>query len=100
MNRKPVLLWATVLCVFLFTTAGNSQDFLRKFSFKISGGLGSTSGGDFNAVPDGINSLVGDLIPLLGITKTGKLESPNWGLDFESELVFSLSKNFGVGLGL
>jgi opacity protein-like surface antigen len=36
----------------------------------------------------------------LGITKTGKLENPNWGSDFEGELVFSLSKNFGVGLGV
>lgn len=89
----------TVLCIFLLARPGNAQDFLKKFSLKISGGLGSTSGGDFNAFPDGMNSLAADLVPLLGLTKTGELENPNWGLDFEGEVLFSLSENFGVGIG-
>jgi len=99
MKRKPVLLSVAILCIFLLASAGNAQDFFKKFSLKISGGLGSTAGGDFNAFPDGMNSLTEDLVPLLGLTKTGELENPNWGFDFEGELVFSLSRNFGVGLG-
>ena len=100
MRRKSVFLSLTILCIFLLASAGNAQDFLKKFSFKISGGLGSTSGGDFNAVPDGLNALVEDLVPFFGLTKTGELENPKWGLDFEGELLFSLSENFGVGLGV
>jgi len=99
MKRKPALLSLTILFIFFLTTAGNAQDFLKKFSLKISGGLGSTAGGDFNAFPDGLNSLTADLVPFLGLTKTGELENPKWGFDFEGELVFSLSKNFGVGIG-
>jgi opacity protein-like surface antigen len=100
MRRKSVLLSLTILCIILLASAGNAQDFLQKFSLKISGGLGSTSGGDFNAVPDGLNALVEDLTPFFGLTKTGELENPKWGLDFEGELVFNLSTNFGVGLGV
>ena len=99
MKRKSVLLSLTILCIFLLSTTGNAQDFLKKFSLKFSGGLGSTAGGDFNAFADGLNSLAADLVPFLGLTKTGELENPNWGIDFEGELVFSLSRNFGVGLG-
>lgn len=100
MRRKSVLLSLTILCVFLLASAGNAQDFLKRFSLKISGGLGSTSGGDFNALPDGMNALAADLVPFFGLTKTGELENPKWGLDFEGELLFSLSENFGVGLGV
>jgi len=100
MKRNSVFLSLTILCIFLLPTAGNTQDFLKKFSLKFSGGMGNTAGGDFNAVPDGMNSISGDLIPLLGLTKTGNLENPKWGLDFEAEFVFSLSKNFGVGIGV
>jgi opacity protein-like surface antigen len=100
MKRSSVFLSLAILCIFLLTTAGNTQDFLKKFSLKFSGGMGSTAGGDFNAVPDGMNSISGDLVPLLGLTKTGNLENPKWGLDFEAELIFSLSRNFGVGIGV
>jgi len=99
MKRKSVLLSLTILCIFLLMSAGNAQDLLKKFSLKLTGGYGSTAGGDFNAFPDGLNSLAADLVPFLGLTKTGELENPKWGLDFEGELVFSLSENFGVGLG-
>jgi len=100
MKRKAVLLSVTILCIFFLTNAGNSQDFLKKFSLKISGGIGSAAGGDFNALPEGVNSQAADLIPALGFTKTGELENPKWGPDFEAELVFSLSRNFEVGLGV
>ena len=100
MRRKSVLLSLTILCIFFLTATGNTQDFLKKFSLKFSGGLGSTAGGDFNAFPDGLNSLATDLAPFLGLTKTGELENPNWGFDFEGEFLYSLSENFGVGLGV
>lgn len=99
MRRKPILLSLAILSIFVLTTAGNAQDFLKRFSLKLTGGYGSLAGGDINEAVDGLNSQLEDLSAMAGLLIPGEIENAKWGLDFEGELVLSLSKNFGVSLG-
>jgi len=100
MKRKPVLLSVTILGIFFLTTAGNAQDSYKKFNLKFSGGYGNTAQGDLGEVMDGLNSQLADLAATVGLANPDDVENVNWGFDFEGEFVFSLSKNFGVGLGV
>jgi len=100
MRRKPVLLSVTILCIFFLTTAGNAQDSYKKFNLKFSGGYGNTAQGDLDEVLDGLNSQLADLAAMVGLANPDDVENVNWGLDFEGEFIFSLSKKFGVGLGV
>jgi opacity protein-like surface antigen len=99
MRKKSVLLSLAILCIFILTTAGSAQDFLKRFSLKLTGGYGSLAGGDVIEAVDGLNSQLEDLAAIAGLPTPGEVENAKWGLDFEGELVFSLSKNFGVSLG-
>lgn len=85
--------------MFLLASTGNAQDFLKRFSLKLTGGYGNIAGGDVNDVVDGVNSQLADLSAIAGLPTLGEMENAKWGLDLEGELVFSLSKNFGVSLG-
>ncbi len=47
-----------------------------------------------------LNSEITDLASVLILSQTGELKRANWGFDMEAEIVFHLSDNFGVGLGV
>jgi opacity protein-like surface antigen len=100
MKKKSVIAILTFLGVFLLTTSGNTQDFLKNFSLKFSGGIGNTETADLGDFIDSINSQFSDIGSLLRLTHTGEIKDVNWGLDIEGELIFNLSENFGLGFGL
>ena len=100
MKKKSVLVSLVFLCVFFLTTSGNAQEFLKKFSFKLSGGMGNTKTADLKDFIDGLNSQFSDIGALVSLTPTGELKDVNWGVDIEGEIIFSLSDNFGIGFSL
>jgi len=100
MKKKIVQLFLVFLCVFVLTNSGNAQEFLKKFSFKLSGGTGNTKTADLEDFIDGLNSQFTDIGALLSLTPSGELKDVNWGLDLEGEIIFNLSENFGIGFSL
>ena len=100
MKKGIFVVLAAVLCIFLVASSGMAQDSYKKFTLKVSGGYGSLSGGDFTAVADGLNEQLDDLARLTGASTSGEIEVPKWGPDFEGEFVYSLTENWGVGLGV
>ena len=91
MKKKSVLVSLVFLCVFFLTTSGNAQEFLKKFSFKLSGGMGNTKTAGLKDFIDGLNSQFSDIGALVSLTPTGELKDVNWGVDIEGEIIFSLS---------
>lgn len=100
MKKKIVLVSLVFLCFSTFTTSGNAQEFLKKFSFKLSGGMGNTKTADLKDFIDGLNSKLVDLGSFFGMSQEGELKDVDWGLDLEGEIILNLSESFGVGFSL
>lgn len=100
MRKKAIFLIMLIMCVFFLVIPIHAQDSYQKFNLKISGGYGTTTTGDVQAMTDGINDLLADAAALGGFTVTDTLENVKWGSEFEGEFVFNFSKKFGVGLGV
>lgn len=81
-----------------FSLTGIGQAQLR-LSFKATGGYGTISPGDINAVIKSKDNMLKDLASIYGYTKEGALEKINWGLNFEGEFILNLTDNLGIGLG-
>jgi opacity protein-like surface antigen len=88
------------LIIFFLALPVNAQDSYQKFSLKLAGGFGNTTGGDMEAMQDGINENLADMAALEGFTVTDELKSLNWGPEFEGELIFHFTRHFGVSLGV
>ncbi|MFC2165585.1 outer membrane beta-barrel protein [Acidobacteriota bacterium] len=100
MKKKGSLVMLSILFVFILLKPAYSQDSFKRFSLKISGGYGNMSGGDFDNVISGLNSMLTDMAALLDLTVTSQLTNVNWGSEFEGEFVFNLNQRFGVSLGI
>ncbi len=96
MKKNLILLFLTILFIFSIQSSIQAK---APFSFRLSGGFGMISGGDFNAFIDSQNALFEDTASLLGLTKEGKFKKINWGPDLEAELIFHLNDNLAIGLG-
>lgn len=100
MSKKSVILFPFILIIFFLARPVCAQDSYQKFSLKLSGGFGNTTGGDMEAMKDGVNETLADLAALEGFTVTDELKSMNWGPEFEGELIFQFTRQFGVSLGV
>jgi hypothetical protein len=85
---------AILLCV-LFLTASAAAD---QKAIKLSGGLSSFFGGDYNRATQGFFELGRDVFG----SAQGEFGRIGWGLDFSAEFLIAIRPSicFGIGLGL
>ena len=95
----------TLFCTFLvlsflaMATSSFAEDTPKRFSLLLSGGYGTTGGGDMSKVFERNNELILDLAALGGFTVTDTLKTASWGPEFEAEFLFRPFRNFGLSLG-
>jgi len=99
MTKRGIHIALSILSVFVLLGPLFAQNSFKKFSIKLSGGYGNTSGGDLDTVISGMNSLLVDLASELDFTVNSQLTNLNWGPEFEVEFVFNLTETIGFGLG-
>jgi hypothetical protein len=87
------------LFFFSLTMASFAQDAPKKFSLTLSGGYGTTTGGDIPKVMDGMNAKIRDLAAATDFTVADTLEIAKWGPELEAEFLFRPARNFGVSFG-
>ena len=100
MIKKLAILFPSILIILLLVRPVYAQDSYQKFSLKLAGGFGNATGGDMEAMKDGLNETFADMAAFGGFTVTDELKSLNWGPEFEGELIFYFTRNFGVSLGV
>lgn len=100
MQTKSVTLIFSILFIFSLTIPIYAQNSFQKFNLKLSGGYGITTGGDVQAMADGVNDVLADLAALEGFTVTDKLENVKWGAEFEGEFIFNINRKFAVSFGM
>lgn len=103
MKRKLIALSTMVFAFFALT--GITQGLTPGFKFKLTGGYGTISVGDYNTYGedsekfmDDYASLLQQWNPGLSITQEGEFKKMNWGLEFEGEAILTLG-TFGIGGG-
>lgn len=96
MKKKLIILSTMTFTFFSLTGIGQAQ---LRLSLKATGGYGTISPGDINAVINSKDNMLKDLARIYGYTKEGALEKINWGLNFEGEFILNLTDNIGIGLG-
>jgi len=100
MKKGMVFLCLVIFSVFIFTATSTAQAIFKGFSLKLSGGLGTWSGGDMNMVIEAYNSQFQDVASHFGASMDGSFNKLNWGTDFEGEFIMDLTRNIGVGIGI
>ena len=101
MKRKLIASSAMIFGFFFLTGIGigQSQDFIKGFSLKLTGGYGTMAVGDFNTVVEDQDSLYNNIASLFGYPKDGALKQLNYGIELEVEIIMKLPGNFGLGIG-
>lgn len=101
MKRKLIASSAMIFGFFFLTGIGicQSQDFIKGFSLKLTGGYGTMAVGDFNTVVEDQDSLYNNIASLFGYPKDGALKQLNYGIELEVEIIMELPGNFGLGIG-
>jgi len=94
-----------ILAVFCFSTLGSAQGFLKKFSLKASGGIGTMAIGDTNDLFESnmeYFEFIADWYELIGGSGsvTGDTPKLNGGFDMFAEFIAFLTEKFGVSLGV
>lgn len=100
MKKGTIIIFVTMMCVFLMASPSLAQDSYKKFTLKISGGYGSISGGDLTTVAEGLNEQLTDIARLAGASTSGEIENAKWGPEFEGEFVYNFTERWGIGLGV
>jgi opacity protein-like surface antigen len=101
MKRKLIASSAIIFGFFFLTGIGigQSQDFIKGFSLKLTGGYGTMAVGDFNTVVEDLDSRYNYIASYYGVTKEGTLKQLNYGIELEGEIIMKLPGNFGLGIG-
>ena len=99
MKKGMIGICGAILWLILSAMSGLAQDTPKAFTLKLGGGAGSLSGGDLTSFVNGANELARDISGLAGGMMYGALKNAKWGLELEGELVYSISRRFGIGLG-
>ena len=100
MTKGIFIVSAAILGISLLASPGSAQNSYKKFTLKASGGYGSTAGGDFKSLTDGLNEQIDDLARLAGASTSGEIEIPNWGVEFEGEFIYRITERWGIGMGV
>lgn len=88
-----------IFALFSLVGIGQSKDFIKGFSLKLTGGYGTMAVGDFNTVVEDLNRLYNDIATYWGYPKEGELIKLNYGIELEVEIIMKLTGNFGLGIG-
>jgi hypothetical protein len=73
---------------------------LSRFAIRLYGGLSRVAAGDVNDGSDGFFELL-EVYDALGLgTAEGGYSPVHWGANFGADLIFQLSRNVGIGLGV
>ena len=99
MKRRLIILSTIIFALFSLVGIGQSQDFIKGFSLKLTGGYGTMAVGDFNTVVEDLDSLYNYIASYYGVTKEGTLKQLNYGIELEGEIIMKLPGNFGLGIG-
>lgn len=94
--KRISIISATMLFT-VFTLTGMSQ--AKDFSFKLTGGYGTATVGDYNSFGESFDALF-DNLAALGPTKQGEFEKLRWGFEYEGEIIFKLPAGLGIGVGV
>jgi len=84
-------------CLFLPV---ESQDFNPSFHLKLSGGMGTLDGGDFNTGIDGINTKLIDLSALSGFATVSSMDHLKWGADLSIEAIMDITPFLAASIGI
>ncbi len=100
MKKGPIVVCASILCVFLMFGSGMAQETAKKFTLKVNGGYGRISGGDLTTIAEGLNEQLMDIARVAGATTSGEIGNAKWGHELEGEFIYNITDRFGVGLGV
>jgi len=97
-------LWAIfpicLFCLSFLSVPAAAQDFNPKFHLKLSGGMGTFHGGDFNTAIDGVNRKLSDLSALFDSATIRSLERLKWGPDFSIEAIMDITPVLAASIGI
>lgn len=92
----PIILFGFMLLVI----SADAQDFTPGFHLKLSGGMGTFNGSDFNTAIDGLNRKLSDLSALSGFGTIRSLERFKWGTDLSVEAIMDISPVLAASIGI
>jgi len=95
MKRKSNIL--PIIFVTFFFPSGICH--AQKISFKITGGYGTMSIRDINAVQEHMESSYDEWASLPDATKQGEFKKLNTGFEYEGELIVDLTEHLAIGIG-
>jgi hypothetical protein len=99
MKAEHVICAVLALGSLSLATPSFAEDAPKRFSLLLSGGPGTTGGGDLSTVFAGENALIRDVASLGGLRVTDTFRTASWGPEFEVEFLFRPFRNFGLSLG-
>ena len=99
--KEPRAIFAIFIFGFMcLSLPVESQDFNPTFHLKLSGGMGTFDGGDFNTAIDGINTKLSDLSALSGFATVSSMDRLKWGTDLSIEAIMDVTPFLAASIGI
>lgn len=99
MKRRCVVLSSFMIVFFSLVRGIQSENFIKGFSIKFTGGYGNMAVGDINAVLEGQENLFNYYSSVTGVAKEGEFKELNRGFEYECEFIIDIAEHFGIGIG-
>jgi hypothetical protein len=100
MKRRFVVLSLFMIVFFSLVKGVQSENFIKGFSIKFTGGYGNMAIGDLNAVLEGQENLFNFYTSEAGVAKEGEFKELNRGFEYECEFIIDIAEHFGLGIGV
>jgi opacity protein-like surface antigen len=100
MNKRTNAIILSLLGFLLLARPGLAAEGLSPLSVKLSLGASFGSDGDYGAFVNDFENFSKYFAAVLGANKSGKLEWPRMGNALGAELIWGVSRRFGLGLGI
>jgi len=101
-NNQRLILLLIFIFLSLLSKIGRTEEgsnIDKKFSIKLTGGLGYITNVDNNKIMDSLNEWYLDVGEMLGMPVSGEFDKINFGYDFETELIIKITPKWGINLG-
>jgi opacity protein-like surface antigen len=99
MERKLIILSTLIFALFSLVGIGQSQDFIKRFGLKLTGGYGTMATGDYNTYIQSRGEELSQYSEISGATYEGEFKKINLGIEHEGEFIMKLFGGFGIGIG-
>lgn len=99
MKRKLIILSTMIFALFFLVRIGQSKDFIKGFSLKLTGGYGTMATGDYNTYIQGVGEFFSQYSEISGFAYEGEFKKINKGLEYEGEFIMKIFGGFGIGIG-